>query len=168
MYGSLTVNVGDSSVPTGQSPSWKPFTRPAPTKPVTGLCPSRAPDAGDSPHGPSFQLPGSLLSVQPSKVPSSKPANTRPAGVDCAPSVLSLVKVVPSNSPTKYCPPLPPPTAPGLRLTTMTHFVFFGSPSTGSSNRSGHSQMPPVELAGPKSDRWSQFLRSALLYSTTL
>ncbi len=81
--------------------------------------------------------------------------------------MLSEVKVVPSKSPTKYWPPEPPATEPGLRFTTSTHSVFAGSPSTASGNRSGHSQMPPVALAGPKSLRCVHVFRSSLRESTT-
>jgi hypothetical protein len=38
---------------------------------------------------------------------------------------------------------------------------FSGSPSTGSSKRSGHSQTPPVAFAGPKVLSSSQFFRSS-------
>ena len=72
---------------------------------------------------------------------------------------LSAVKRVPSKSPTKYCAPEPPAIAPGLRLTIITHLVFLRLPSTASGNRSGHSQTPPVALAGPKSLRCVQSLR---------
>ena len=74
-------------------------------------------------------------------------------------TVDSETKRSPSKLPTKYCPPLPPATEPGLMLTTMTHLVFLGLPSTASSNRSAHSQIPAVEFAGPKSERCVQFLR---------
>src|SRR6476469_3248114 len=131
------VNSGDCIVPMGQSWSLKLLTRPVLEKPVTGLWPSSAPVAGAVPKGPFFQLPGSLLTVHPLKVPSSEP------------TVLSEVKVVPSKSPTKYWPPDPPPTAPGLMLTTMTHLMLFGSPSTAMGNRSGHSHWPPLALADP-------------------
>jgi hypothetical protein len=63
--------------------------------------------------------------------------------------------------------PEPPAGPPGLRLTTSTQRVSCGSPSTGSSNRSGHSQMPAVAPAGPKSLRWCQVLRSSDRYSRT-
>ena len=161
------VNVGDSTVPTGQSKSLNPLTSPAPTKPLTAFWPGRVPAAGASPNGPFFQLPGSLATVQPSYVPSSNPAKRSPAGSASSATVLSDVKVVPSKSPTKYWPPEPPATLPGLRLTTSTHLVFAGSPSTASGKRSGHSQMPPVALAGPKSLRCVHVLRSSLRESTT-
>ena len=57
----------------------------------------------------------------------------------------------PSKSPTKYWLPEPPAGAPGLRFTISTHRVSWRAPSTGSGNRSGHSQMPSVAPAGPKS-----------------
>lgn len=130
--------------------------------PVTEFWPGSVPVAGASVHGPLAQLPGSFATLQPSYVPSSKPAKSSPAGSESSDTVLSDVNVVPSKSPTKYWPPDPPATEPGLRFTTMTHLTFSGSPSTASGNRSGHSQMPPVAFAGPKSLRWVQFFRSSL------
>ncbi len=73
----------------------------------------------------------------------------------------SEVNVVPSKSPTKYCPPDPPAMLPGLRLTTITHLTLRGLPSTASGNRSGHSHTPPTAPAGPKSDRWVHCFRLA-------
>src|SRR6478735_2419158 len=49
---------------------------------------------------------------------------------------------------------------PGLLLTTMTHLMLFGSPSTAMGNRSGHSHWPPVALAGPKVLSGVQVFRS--------
>jgi hypothetical protein len=66
-------------------------------------------------------------------------------------------------SPTKYCIPEPPAMPHGFRLTSSTHFVSRGLPSTASEKRSGHSHAPPTAFAGPKSLMCVQRLRSGEL-----
>ena len=57
---------------------------------------------------------------------------------------------------------------PGLMSTSSTQRVRPGSPSMGSSKRSGHSHTPPVAPAGPKSLKGVHALRSGDAKNRTL
>jgi hypothetical protein len=73
---------------------------------------------------------------------------------------LLLTNVFPSNVPTKYWHPLPPAGVPPLMFTTSTQRVWCcGSSSIGSSNRSGHSQIPSTAPCRPNSPTCSHCFR---------
>src|SRR5258708_13529452 len=71
------------------------------------------------------------------------------------------VNLTPSKSPRRYRVADPAASPSGLTLTTRTQLVRTGSPSTGRTNRPGHSPTPSAESTGPNVLRYVQLLRSS-------